>query len=55
MSKVVKTGDIAVSYAIFEYETHAHVKYDWMANGDESAEWFDTLEEAEEDVKRRFG
>ena len=52
----VKRGVIEVPYYIVEHDlddgTH---RYDWHAGGDDSDEWFDTAEEAEEDARYHLG
>ena len=55
MSKVVKSGVIEVSYDINDYTVDDEVQYDWTtANGDSSDELFDSIEDAERDLRRRY-
>lgn len=54
---VVKSGTIKrapVEYDITQHEIEGGVKFDWSNDNYESDRWFDTAEEAEQDVISYF-
>lgn len=55
--KVVDTGVIEVRYTITEYPMDdGTFSYDWTAgDGDESDELFYSMEDARQDVERKYG
>lgn len=56
-SKIVNEVALTVHFSVTEWEMDdGSFKYDWVAsNGDESAELFDTAEEAKESGLQNFG
>ena len=52
---VVKSGTCEVKYEIRQHESEGETKFDWLTDvGSESDEWFNSIEEAERDVKNYF-
>lgn len=51
-TQVVKSGKVELTYDIYPYGDHY---FEWyLSNGAESDEFFETVAEAEADVRRRF-
>lgn len=56
--KIVERGTVAVGYIIEQYkwEDEDEPKYSWRAgDGDEPDQWFDTADEALDDLRSRYG
>lgn len=52
---VVKSGTCVIKYEIRQHEIEGETKFDWLTDvGSESDEWFNSIEEAERDVKNYF-
>lgn len=55
-SRVVKTGSFTTTYSIVEHDSVGSPVYDWvLETGEDSSMFFDSAEEAEEDVTTRYG
>ena len=56
---VVKSGAVLrdhIKYDINQHEIEGEVKFDWLTDvGAESEEWFNSIEEAERDVRDFIG
>ncbi len=54
---IVKTGVIQVEYSIRRFEiVDEGVVYDWILSyGEDAEEWFETAEQAEENLRSRYG
>lgn len=54
---VVKSGAVLrdpIKYVISQHEIEGDIKFDWSNDRFESERWFDSAEEAEQDVIRYF-
>lgn len=52
---VVKSGTCVIKYEIRQHEIEGETKFNWLTDvGSESDEWFNSIEEAERDVKNDF-
>lgn len=52
---VVKSGTCEIKYDIRQHEIEGETKFDWRTlRGEESDAWFNSIEEAERDVKNYF-
>ena len=52
---IVKRGTIEVSYIIRDFSNDEDSMFDWCGpDGETSDDWFETVQEAEDDVKRYY-